>query len=385
MLVAVIGGNLQGVEATYLSHKAGWEVMVIDKNSAVPASGLCDSFVQLDVTSEIDLGQSVRGVDIVIPALEDDDALAILGRFTKTKDIPYVFDSRAYSISASKAKSNRLFAQLGVPAPKSWPNCGFPVMAKPNKGSGSAGIRILDDLEELRCHFPGSMPFDNWVLQEFLTGHSYSQEVIGFSGQYRALPVTDLAMDAAYDCKRVLAPTELGAKLVAEFGQTSVAIAEAMELRGLMDVEVILNSGVAKVLEVDARLPSQTPTAVYWSTGLNMVQMLGEFFLHGSIKFSNSREEPQGVVYEHIRVSPNLLEVAGEHIMTGTGPLQIRQDFFGADEAITNYAHSRGEWMATLIISGTDRGDAWAKRCHVIEEIRDRFGLQTYFDPSPDD
>jgi len=384
MLVAVIGGNLQGVEATYLSHKAGWEVMVIDKNPAVPASGLCDSFVQLDVTSEIDLRQSVRGVDIVIPALENDDALAILGRFTKTKDIPYVFDSRAYSISASKAKSNRLFAQLGVPAPKSWPNCGFPVMAKPNKGSGSAGVRILNDLEELRCHFPMSMPSDDWVLQEFLAGSSFSQEVIGFSGQYQALPVTDLAMDAIYDCKRVLAPTELGAKLIAEFGQTSVAIAKALELRGLMDVEVIVNSGEVKVLEVDARLPSQTPTAVYWSTGLNMVQMLGEFFLHGSIKSSSSRKEPQGVVYEHIRVSPNLLEVAGEHIMTGTGPLQIHQDFFGADEAITNYAHGRGEWVATLIISGTDRGDAWAKRCHVIKEIRDRFGLQTYLDPSHD-
>jgi heterodisulfide reductase subunit A-like polyferredoxin len=37
MLVAVVGGNLQGVEATYLARKAGWEVILIDKNSNAPA------------------------------------------------------------------------------------------------------------------------------------------------------------------------------------------------------------------------------------------------------------------------------------------------------------------------------------------------------------
>ncbi len=42
MLVAVVGGNLQGVEAAYLAHKAEWEDLGIDKKMVVPASGLCD-------------------------------------------------------------------------------------------------------------------------------------------------------------------------------------------------------------------------------------------------------------------------------------------------------------------------------------------------------
>jgi len=50
MLVAVVGGNLQGVEATYLARKAGWEVILIDKNSNAPASGMCNYFVKGDVT-----------------------------------------------------------------------------------------------------------------------------------------------------------------------------------------------------------------------------------------------------------------------------------------------------------------------------------------------
>ena len=50
MQVCIIGGKLQGVEATYLAHKAGWEVLLVDKNPSPPAKGLCDRFYQVDVT-----------------------------------------------------------------------------------------------------------------------------------------------------------------------------------------------------------------------------------------------------------------------------------------------------------------------------------------------
>ena len=36
--VGVVGGKLQGVEATYLARKAGWEVVVIDQDPNPPAS-----------------------------------------------------------------------------------------------------------------------------------------------------------------------------------------------------------------------------------------------------------------------------------------------------------------------------------------------------------
>ena len=40
MLDAVIGGKLQGIEAVYLSKKAGWKTLLIDKAANVPAVGL---------------------------------------------------------------------------------------------------------------------------------------------------------------------------------------------------------------------------------------------------------------------------------------------------------------------------------------------------------
>lgn len=60
LLVGVVGGKLQGVEAAYLARKAGWEVRVVDRRPRVPASDLGDSFAQIDVTVENNLDEIGR-------------------------------------------------------------------------------------------------------------------------------------------------------------------------------------------------------------------------------------------------------------------------------------------------------------------------------------
>ena len=381
MLVAVIGGNLQGVEASYLAKKAGWEVLVIDRKPVVPAKGLCDRFNRLDVTAEKKLSKVFKGVDLIIPALENDAALACLNQWTQNEGMPFAFDLKSYSTSSSKLKSDQLFSRIGVPSPLPWPKCGFPVVAKPSVGSGSQGVKVLHDSESFDAYMNESD--DSWVLQEYVEGPSYSIEVLGFPGLYTSLQVTDLEMDADFDCKRVIAPTDLSGTLVSDFEQISISLAKELQLKGLMDVEVILHDHKLKVLEVDARLPSQTPTAVYWSTGLNIVQMLGELFLNGVCDTSASSEPAEGVVYEHIHKMSNLLEVVGEHIMSGTDALTIQSDFFGANEAITNYALDRDEWVATLIVVENDRKAAWEKRNAVIAEIQQHFNIHVFRDFSP--
>jgi pyrrolysine biosynthesis protein PylC len=90
-----------------------------------------------------------------------------------------------------------------------------------------------------------------------------------------------------------------------------------------------------------------------------------------------------GVVYEHIKVTANGLEIAGEHLMSGTDALHIQENFFGADEAITNYRPRRQEWVATLIISEETRKMAWQRRNNVISDIRQHFELEVYQDLAP--
>lgn len=380
MLAAVVGGNLQGTEAVYLSKKAGWEVLLIDKSPVVPASGLCDYFIQLDVTSGKNIGSALKGVDLVIPALENEDALISLDHWTKAESLPFAFDLEAYSISCSKLKSDRLFARNKVPIPQPWPNCGFPVVAKPNVGSGSHGVMVCREEACLR-RYVKEAPADI-VLQEFVQGPSYSIEVLGVPGRYIPLQVTELKMDENYDCKRVLAPTELSDSLTSDFERIANVLANALGLRGLMDVEVILHEDQLKVLEIDARLPSQTPTTVFWSTGINMVEMLGDLFIKGTCKRLDDSIPGKGVIYEHIQVSPDKLKFAGEGIMSGVAPLRIQSDFFGADEAITNYTPDCDEWVATLIICDKNRAGAREKRNRVIADIQRHFNIEVYRDPS---
>ena len=383
MLVAVAGGNLQGIEAAYLSRKAGWDVLVIDRKPRVPATGLCHSFAQLDMTAEKDLAHVLSGVDLVIPALENDAALACLDRVTRNNGIPFAFDPAAFAISSSKKKSEQLFEQTAAPTPARWPACKFPVVAKPDRGSGSQGVTVFNNITELQDTLKPPSP--EWLIQEFIPGPSYSLEVIGLPGHYATLQVTDLAIDEQYDCKRVTAPSNLAGALISEFEALSLTLADALKLNGIMDVEVILYENELKVIEIDARLPSQTPTTVYWSTGLNMVQLLGDLFLNRQTRIQPNSNHEYGVIYEHVRKASNRLEIAGEHMMSGADALHIFTDFFGADEAITNYAAGRDDWVATLIVTEKNMEAAWDKRNRIIADIRKKCKLADYRDSSPQD
>jgi len=180
----------------------------------------------------------------------------------------------------------------------------------------------------------------------------------------------------------VLAPSQLPSDLTGPFEEMAVTLAEAVGLSGVMDVEAILHEGQLKVLEIDARFPSQTPIAVHHSTGINMVERLAEVFsAQGKRKPDSIHSQPiRGSVLEHIRVRDGRLSVCGEHILVEDGPLHLEADFFGADEALTSQAPGKNDWVATLMVKGSDLENAWEQRDRVIGKIRNRFGLKTYSD-----
>jgi pyrrolysine biosynthesis protein PylC len=331
LIVGIVGGKLQGVEAAYLARKAEWRVRLVDRNARVPAAELCHTFRQADATVEKDLGRALGDVDLVIPALEDDRALRSLVRWTRKSGVPLAFDSAAYAMTASKLESAQLFQKVGLPIPEPWPNCGFPVLAKPVTGSGSKGVRVFQDLASLQDCFGPDLPPPDWILEALVDGSQHSLEVIGRPGNYRLLQVTDLYVDQDFDCKRVIAPSNLPPNRIAEFERLSLTIAEALNLHGIMDVEAIHSGEKFKVLEIDARLPSQTPTAVYWSTRCNMVRLLGDLYGPPQTEPPVSEKALRGVVYEHIHVDGDILKVCGEGIMTQGGPLTLQDDFFGAE------------------------------------------------------
>jgi pyrrolysine biosynthesis protein PylC len=380
MRVAIIGGKLQGTEAVYLATKADWEIVLIDKQDHLPAQGLCHQFKKIDVRQEGRFRNAVQDVDLIIPALEDREALHALNNHCRNLQIPFLFDEQAYHISSSKERSNRFFESINIDQPPPWPECGFPVVVKPSSASGSQDIRVLLDLDDYNsCKSKVERENASWVLQKFLDGPSYSLEVLGWNGKYSALQVLDLYVDENFDCKRVSAPSNLGVDLNAAFKKLSLKLARALKLNGIMDVEVILNDGRLYVLEIDARLPSQTPTVVYWSRGWNVLELLWKM-RKGPIRLHQKKTKPRSVIYEHIRVMPQKLEIAGEHLMACNGPLHVATDFFGSDEAITNYVDGKIKWVATLIITESDCTTVQVKRDRVIASICKKFRIDYVHD-----
>ncbi len=375
MLAVIVGGRLQGVEAAYLARKAGWRVMMVDREEKVPALGLCHQYLQMDITQNGALDKLPPEVGLVIPALENVDTLSSIHNGCSQRGIPVAFDLAAYAITVSKRVCARLFTHAGIPVPASWPGCGFPVVVKPSVASGSRGVKIFWDRRSLINAFPEDFPPADHVAQAYLPGPSFSLEVFGHCGVWQPLQVTSLEMDGTLDCKRVLAPARLPNNLSREFEELAIRLAREVKLVGVMDVEVILDKGALKVLEIDARLPSQTPIAVFHSCGTNMVELLGDSFAKGRCPAPVKSGASRSVILEHVIMTGDTIRTEGEHIMAVADPLKVVYDFFGADEAITNYSPGRTEWVATLICCGENEKSAWEKRSRTLERMKSEMGI----------
>lgn len=347
--IAIVGGKLQGTEAAYLAKKAGMESLLIDYYEKPPAMNLCDEFLCCDVTEESkELIDALNRVDFILPANENEIVLEALVKLADKYHYKLAFDKAAYAVSSSKQLSDKLIHENGVPAPQYYPNCKAPYIVKPSGFSGSEGVKRINKEEELKMFLDKVSNDEKWIAQEFLTGPSYSIEVIGQPGSYQTYEVTEIHMASDYDCKMVTAPCAITKAQEDSFRKIAVKLAELVKLKGIMDVEVIDDHGEFKVLEIDARIPSQTPTVVYHTTGVNLVGELAELFCLGSLA-AKELEKKKYCSYEHLMIKDGRFTEHGEHIMSQGGPLTLRENFYGADEVISDFIREGLPWRGTFI------------------------------------
>jgi len=224
------------------------------------------------------------------------------------------------------------------------------------------------------------------IVEEFIQGPAISLEVLAIKGNPIPFQITDLEFDEFYGCKRVTAPTTVPNRIKTKFVEIGMKIAKGLNLNGLTDVQSIITpSNSIKTNEINARLPSQTPTVVFHSAGINIVEELANLFLENTLP-SNKVGVEKGVVYQHVCIQDHSLKVQGEHILTDAKNLTHELGFFGADEAITNFLSDIfGNEMriATLIVRDKTLEEAKNKMGAVISEIMSEFKLTNYVDQKP--
>ncbi|MBQ6810994.1 MAG: 3-methylornithine--L-lysine ligase PylC [Firmicutes bacterium] len=382
--VCIIGGKLQGVEALYLAGKAGMETILIDHNESPLGKNFCGRFICQDVLQyDTNIISVLEEADFVLPALENQKVLDHLKALAEEYDINLVYDPRAYGISSSKKISDEKMAEADLPCPRYYPAGNFPYIVKPSAMSGSEGVAKIHNKDEMEA-FLQEHEGEEWIAQEFLDGPSYSLEVIGTPGNYQTYHVTELFMDPVYDCKRVLSCPDFPADLKKQLEDETLALAQMVDLHGIMDVEVIETNGVLKILEIDARIPSQTPITVYHATGWNMMTEMAAKFGKSKAEPSKCLEKERFVSLEQILCEGNVVSVLGEHVVSQAETLCHRFDFCGADEALTDYAPGKEKWAATLICIADSKEELEAKRSAIPEKVAALLGKNIeYHDDFP--
>lgn len=371
------------MEAVFLAHKAGYETVLIDRRADAPALSICDEPHVLDPMEDPEGALEVfRTCDAVLPACEVRDLMELLDRVLSDAGIPFLFDVRAYDVSQSKLESNELMMAAGVPLPGRWPECGFPVIVKPSSMSGSVGVSVAHDDAELEAGIERVRAMgDEVVIQEFVHGRSLSIEVIGNGETARSYVTTEVVLDGGYDCKEVRCfPGMLDAETERGFRECSARTAERLGLRALMDVEAIQTPKGLRYLEIDARIPSQTPAAILTATGINLLQQLVESRL-------GDWEEPESSgrsgIYWHLHFKEGRLETTGEKEFSHVRAPRMESGLFGSDDSISDYSPGAEEWHGTFMVSGDTPEEAEDRRLSVIRAIEGACGTDTLVDASP--
>ena len=384
MRLCIVGGALQGMEAAFLGKKAGFETVVIDRKPTAPALSICDEpHVLNPLEDPEEAGKVFESCDAVIPACEELDLLRHLDSELSGSSVEFLFDLESYGTSCSKRRSNEVMASVGVPLPQPWPECGFPVIVKPSSQSGSIGVSVAFSQEDIDRGLEtirglGDVP----VIQEFVHGRSMSIEVIGDGERARSFVTTEVVLDHNYDCKMVRCfPGLLSDEEEELFGRIGRDVAEAIGLKALMDVEAIDTPKGLRVLEIDARIPSQTPAAIWTGTGINLLE---ELVASRTGKEAGRAGSGRSGIYWHLYQKDGVLRTNGEKEFGHVLEPRMEQGLFGSDDSISDYEPGSRDWHGTFMVSGDTPEEAEARRESVINRIIEECGVDTYIDGTPD-
>jgi pyrrolysine biosynthesis protein PylC len=356
--ICLIGGKLQGFEAAYLSKKAGMHVLLVDKNPQVLIRNYVEEFYCFDITEEPEkLFELSKRVEALIPVNENLECIEFLNSIKDKLSCPILFDFAAYMISRDKRKSKEYFASIGVPTPKDTPS-EPPYFVKPPCESSSVGAKIIYDEKDLKDLEPGML------IEEYIEGDVVSLEVVGDGRNFAVIKKTMVHIDDTYDCHMV---TPL--PLDPSFRELAYSLAANLSLKGIMDVEAISGPNGLKVIEIDARFPSQTPTVVYHSSGINLIELLLSAFT-GGIEEIKDLPENRYCIYEHL-----MLGEKGDLIPIGEQILSRGSNYgnYYEEPGIEIFLCKGKNPVFTLVIWGEDRAEAEAKRCIGLSILKNSF------------
>jgi len=143
-----------------------------------------------------------------------------------------------------------------------------------------------------------------------------------------------------------------------------------------MNVEAIDSENGLKVMEMNARIPTQAPSAVLAATGINLLREM-------TLPVSGRRhkaKETKASSYEHFLIKGDTLRTCGEREFSEITKPRLVRGLFGADEMITDFEEGADSWRCAMINSAASDAELEKKRTSCIRTLMDECRIRTFTD-----
>ena len=197
MKILFIGSRLYDDVDFYVKQK-GIESILTESNEEAINLDLPDQvFIVprgMDGPKQIAVTQNV---DAVVPLIGIDPPLIQVAEMKEELENDYgipviAADVRAVELTSNKINTKKFYNEIGVATPEyqilNSPdelNLEFPVVLKQGAGQGGKDIKIAKSIEDIEEYFE---EFDYALCEKFVEGSEISIEVLGYNGEYVALP-----------------------------------------------------------------------------------------------------------------------------------------------------------------------------------------------------
>ena len=253
-----VEADLRDADASLLAHLAEveYDAVLVAVHGGAGEDGALREVLEIAGVPSVG-----SGPDACRMAWDKPTAKALAARAGVSTPASVVLPHAAFRELGAAAVLDRLIGHLGLP-----------LMVKPARGGSALGCSTVDKPDELPAAMVSCFSYGEAALiEQFVAGTELAVTVVDTGDGPRALPAVEIVpLSGVYDYSarytagqtEFFAPARLSDELAATVGATAVTVHEALGLRDLSRVDLVVDTaGVVQLLEVNTA-PGMTETSL---------------------------------------------------------------------------------------------------------------------------
>ncbi|MDH7569807.1 MAG: carbamoyl-phosphate synthase large subunit [Armatimonadota bacterium] len=301
----------QGIEFDYCSvhsvwalREAGCESIIINNNPETVSTDFDTSdrlyFEPLTVEDVLEVVRREEPEGVIVQ-FGGQTAVNLAGPLHRAGVRILGTSSDSIDLAEDRNLFERLLSELGIPKPPGRAvtsveaavevarEIGFPVLVRPSYVLGGRAMEIVWSEEEIRSYMTYAVevsPRAPILVDKYILGKEVEVDVIG-DGEECLIPGIMEHIERAGvhsgDSMAVYPPQSLSPEVIDQVVRYSVEVSRALRVRGLMNIQFVVEDDTAYILEVNPRA-SRTVPYLSKITGVPMVKLATEVILGKSLR-----------------------------------------------------------------------------------------------------